>query len=512
MKPFGLGLLFFGFKANYIVSKASSIQEWLAHSAIFNTICKVASALAIICLVLIFISGPLKIELIFIPAIIGYAIGMVFLLGSIFLRTGFFVKGMPEYYIDLPKETLNDTSFITDVSTSQNGKFSSYVFRITKGYDWEYICSSVDYLFSSDLDKEHSSIMVLDNGDYTDITKEYLKGIKTGNPPPIWTREHGGVNITGKSKALKNFVSIFLYNQNQYLEFKFSLANEKVATAYIETLIRRSFGTRDQLKLAKPIAPKEPVEFRENGEIHINSQAFIKWLRGNPQQPTFEICSAMPLNEKTPTISLFDDGIKTREYSLQTEGDEDFTGKYFHVSVRLSIFGRPSAPVAQIDGFISNTPEERKMTMNDIGYRMEGYFLLCGGEAGKQRYEMNRGHDLQMKGLKYPGYTTPANVRLIGVCPDCGRSFCFHGYAFYMMQNDVAYSDDGLDCCEIQEYNIDKENWTYETEGKTFRYYNSFNCPHCGNPYIDYKKHPERKVFGVSGCVLLGRKVYRDKI
>ena len=83
--------------------------------------------------------------------------------------------------------------------------------------------------------------------------------------------------------------------------------------------------------------------------------------------------------------------------------------------------------------------------------------VACGGEEGKQRYEMNRGQDLPMKALKYQGYTTPSNIRLIGVCPDCGKSFCFHGYAFYMAQSDVAYSDDGLDCCEIQAYDIDKD-------------------------------------------------------
>lgn len=115
-----------------------------------------------------------------------------------------------------------------------------------------------------------------------------------------------------------------------------------------------------------------------------------------------------------------------------------------------------------------------------------------------------------MKALKYPGYTTPSNVRLVGICPDCGKSFCFHGYACYMMQCDAAYSDDGLDCCQISDFNIDKDNWTYEADGKTFRYYNSFCCPHCGAPYIDYRKFPEQKVFGVSACVHLGRKVYDD--
>lgn len=115
-----------------------------------------------------------------------------------------------------------------------------------------------------------------------------------------------------------------------------------------------------------------------------------------------------------------------------------------------------------------------------------------------------------MKALKYPGYTTPSNVRLVGNCPDCGKSFCFHGYACYMAQCDAAYSDDGLDCCQISDFNIDKDSWTHEADGKTFRYYNSFCCPHCGTPYIDYRKFPEQKVFGVSACVHLGRKVYDD--
>ena len=250
-----------------------------------------------------------------------------------------------------------------------------------------------------------------------------------------------------------------------------------------------------------------PIRF-EGENIYIDSAAFLEWKRSAILTPQFEQRGVLPLTKKEPVISLYEDGVKTREYCLQTEGSENFTGKYFLISVRLGTHGSPSVPVAQIDGFISDTPEDRSMKSGDIGYRMEGHFLACGGDAGKMRYEMARGQDLPMKALKYPGYTTPSSVRLMGICPDCGKSFCFHGYAFYMGQSDVAYSDDGLDCCEIREFQINKETWVYETEGKTFRYYNSFNCPHCGSPYIDYKKHPQNKVFGVSGCVHLGRKVY----
>jgi len=143
-----------------------------------------------------------------------------------------------------------------------------------------------------------------------------------------------------------------------------------------------------------------------------------------------------------------------------------------------------------------------------VAYRMEGHYLAVGGTEAEKRYERMRGMDLVAKGLKYPGITTPANVRLVGICPECKMSFAFHGYAFYMMQSDVAYSDDGLDTYVISEYGIDKETWMHQEDGKTFRYYNSFNCPCCGTPYIDYKKHPEMKEFGASGCVHIGRKHY----
>lgn len=309
------------------------------------------------------------------------------------------------------------------------------------------------------------------------------------------------IKKTNTEALIKSWIVIVFYCGILKPEYKINL--EKYVRIVVDEIYNRKFII--------PIKKFDlPVEY-VNNNIYIDSANLFKWKKQNPDIPQYELCGALPLTEKQPVICLYEDGVKTREYCLQTEGDEDFTGKYFLISVRLGILGNPAAPIAQIDGFVSDTPEERKMTANDIGYRMEGHFLVCGGDTGRQIYEKIRGQDLPMKGLKYPGYTTPSNIRLIGICPDCGKSFCFHGYAFYMAQSDVGYSDDGLDCCEIQAYDIDKDTWIYETEGKTFRYYNSFNCPHCGAPYIDYKKYPQNKVFGVSGCVHLGRTPYKAK-
>lgn len=250
-----------------------------------------------------------------------------------------------------------------------------------------------------------------------------------------------------------------------------------------------------------------PAKLEGNG-IHVKSAALLEWLKCNPLAGQYELYGVMLLTEKEPVITLYEDGVKTREYRLQTENEEDFTGKYFHIGIRMRMHGNPSIPVAQIDGFLSDTPEDRRMTSDDIGYRMEGHFLNCGGENAKVRREINRGQDLPMKALKYVGYTTPSSIRMIGICPDCGKSFSFHSYCVYMAQYDVAYSDDGQDCCQIADHNVANDDWKYEVDGKTFRYYNSFCCPHCGTPYIDYRKFPGNKKFGVCGCVHLGRKIY----
>ena len=411
-------------------------------------------------------------------------------------------------------EYLDDITFIEDIKYTSFGSWKQYdILLAARNYGWDMMKDWADYMAQADLMGISQVISGALSHGGTDCTKSYLEnGAKCIQTPEL-NMEAGMLSIAGISGVLHAPVKIIWYNQTRALRLFTTIDDEVLVSCYVETMARRTFGTDSALKLGQPILKeqpggKDPVSFID-GQIHINSIAFLAWKKANTATPQYEKCGIISLNEKEPTICLFEDSIKTRQYRLQTEGDEDFTGKYFHISVRLGFQGTPAIPVAQIDGFISDTDEAQNMTASNIGYRMEGHFLACGEAAGVIRYEMNRGRDLPAKGLKYPGYTTPSNIRLVGICPSCGKSFCFHGYAFYMAQSDVAYSDDGLDCCEIIPYNIDKENWIYEADGKVFRYYNSFNCPHCGVPYIDYKQYPEDKVFGVSGCVHLGRKVYR---
>lgn len=401
---------------------------------------------------------------------------------------------------------LDDLSFIRDMKHTQSGPWHQYdVLIAARGYGWEMMLEHADYMKVADLENISEVVVGSIADSKTDLTEKYHQNGDKLSGLADAEQERGMLSVAGISKTLRMPVKIVWINQTNTLRFFTPVGGAALMRHYAETVIRRTFGTDLAMRCGRL---PHPV-FVKDTNIYIRSEDYAEWRIQNPDKALFEYNGICLLDRKEPILTLFDDGVKTREYCLQTEGDEDFTGKWFHICVRLNMTGKPPVMTMQMDGFITDTPEKREFSVRDVGYRMEGYFARSGGEQAKLRYEMLRGQDLPMKGLKYPGYTTPTNIRLIGICPDCGQSFACHGYAYYMMQYDVAYSDDGLDCCSISQYHIDPKTWTYETAGKTFRYYNSFNCPHCGMPYIDYKKYPENKTFGVSGCVHLGRTGYQ---
>ena len=502
----GLVLIFLGKKYMFWKTWINNLLLKIQNSPFINMLCKIMTVTNFVSIAGLVTFASLRIE---IPATIFmvlYLVSVIPFFASIWLQCGFFRKKKGAVLL-LPCEELDDISYIEGIHVEADSSLFYYDVLLSGGYGWEYIKSSLDYMLSNDI-LTVSSISVGDFSTTKDITNSVISNGKQSCKTPELNVENGNLSLVGVSRCLGQAIRIIWFNQTRVLKVIMGVNNAELVERYVETMIRRSFGSKDELKRAKPITKQAPPVTTENQTVHIDSKAFFMWEKSHPEEQ-YEYCAAIPLEEREPVISLCEDSVITREYRLQTETDEDFTGKFFLISVRLGIQGDSPVPVAQIDGFISDTPDNRQMTLADIGYRMEGHFLACGGNTAKQRYEMNRGQDLVMKGLKYQGYTTPANIRLIGICPDCGKSFVFHSYSFYMMQRDVAYSDDGMDCCEITAYNIEKESWSCEIDGKTFRYYNSFNCPYCKAPYIDYKKHPENKVFGVCGCVHLGRKYYR---
>lgn len=323
-------------------------------------------------------------------------------------------------------------------------------------------------------------------------------------------------SIASQRSILQNVFETYLYNEKEEKLIKSVemasvedlIKNWYIIDRWIEGFNARSLSIYIHSKILLKLKDEniEPVKIVDQN-IYLDSNAYIKYLfaKSINYKEEYKHVAAIRLSEPEPILCLYDEGIQVHEYKLQTKGDENFKDKYFLICVRLNPFAKLNVILSQIDGVISDTCEERVFTADDIGYRMEGYILNRGGTVKDKMLSSIKGADLDAKGLSYPGYITPSNVRLIGICPKCKKSFTFTSFFFRHSLSEVAYSDDGLDLCVLKDYDIDKDNFSFEIDGKTFRYYNSFSCPHCLESYIDYKNHRDWKKHGVLGCVHLGK-------
>lgn len=71
--------------------------------------------------------------------------------------------------------------------------------------------------------------------------------------------EHGILSIAGHSHTLNDSVKIVCYNQTRVLRLFTHINDETLVTKYVETIIRRTFGTKDAMKLAKPVPKNNNV-------------------------------------------------------------------------------------------------------------------------------------------------------------------------------------------------------------------------------------------------------------
>ena len=423
-----------------------------------------------------------------------YAVSMLIMFPCLFLNIGTFKKPQEKLLIH-STERLDDTSKIFSVITSgTSDKVSLHRVYFSELFDWNHLVECMISACKSDFVQPSIS------ADNKKINLSFLKN-KCKIPAELYNAE-SGVMLSGRSNILGEMVFVNIYKDSSFLTISTTESDKETITRYFETFLRKNFGTKDEMK---PAQPCNPISIK-GSIIYLNSLAYVNWKQRNSDKPEFSFTGSIPIEEREPVITLVDDGDIACIYRLQTEGDEDFTGKYFNTSIRIFPFKGNNVLAAQVDGFIADTPEDTEFNTDKIGYRMEGYIMNCGGKDAEFVRSIIKGNDLVAKGLKYQGYTTPTNVRLVGFCPECKKSFTFHGYACYMIQNDVAYSDDGQQSCTFfYPEKIDKDV-KFEFEGITYRYHNSFCCPHCGAPYIDYRKNPEMKQFGVSDCVHLGKK------
>ena len=119
-------------------------------------------------------------------------------------------------------------------------------------YGWETMVDLAAYLETADID-HIDSLAVADMPDeqateLVHLYKQSKGGLKTFDK---LAEEKGMLSIAGHSRALKDSVKLVWFNQTRVLRL-FTLVNdETLIRRYVETVIRRTFGTKDAMKLAK---------------------------------------------------------------------------------------------------------------------------------------------------------------------------------------------------------------------------------------------------------------------
>ncbi len=147
-------------------------------------------------------------------------------------------------------DTLHDASYISSVEHIV-GPWHQYDFTLsTRGYDWNYILDSARYMTTADL-MNIGTISVSPSMGGADI--EYIDAYKAngGNIDLIdeLKTEASMLGLGGISKALGGMpLKIVWINQTNVIRIMTPVDDEDFMIRYMETVIRRSFGTADALK------------------------------------------------------------------------------------------------------------------------------------------------------------------------------------------------------------------------------------------------------------------------
>ena len=155
-------------------------------------------------------------------------------------------------------EYIDDITFIRAIKHIPTGPWHQYdILLATRCYCWGNMIEWADYMSETDLENISEVTMGVVGATSHNIIESYLKNGGKCSQAPELSAESGMLSIAGISKVLHAPVKIVWINQTQVLRF-FTLVNDNTLIAkYAETTIRRNFGTKDAMKLGKPIPKGE---------------------------------------------------------------------------------------------------------------------------------------------------------------------------------------------------------------------------------------------------------------
>ena len=154
---------------------------------------------------------------------------------------------------------LDDVSYIQEMKhlhgNVENKVWQQYdILLAAQHYDWYTMVDWASYMESADINNIES-VVVADSANATgiELAHEYNQNKMGLKNFENLKEERGRLSIYGHSRTLNSSVQIVWFNQTRVLRIITQINDEMLITKYVETLIRRTFGTKDAMKLAKPV-------------------------------------------------------------------------------------------------------------------------------------------------------------------------------------------------------------------------------------------------------------------
>ena len=152
---------------------------------------------------------------------------------------------------------IDDDSYIESIQ-HLSGRVGIWVWQqydillAAQPYVWETMVDLAAYLETADINPIDSlTVSDMPNDEAVELSHVYNQskvGLKNFDK---LKDERGVLSIAGHSHTLNNDVKIVWFNQSRGLRLFTRSNDETLVRKYVETLVRRTFGTPDAMKLAK---------------------------------------------------------------------------------------------------------------------------------------------------------------------------------------------------------------------------------------------------------------------
>lgn len=153
------------------------------------------------------------------------------------------------------EDILDDITFIKDIKHFDSFPWHQFdILLDARIYGWDMMVSWADYMCEADLEGvSQVTISAHLGAGEKDITEQFKANSEKISRIPEVSAEGSSLSVAGISRALRAPMKIVWFNQTQVLRFFTFIDDEVIVRKYAETVIRRSFGTENEMKAAKPI-------------------------------------------------------------------------------------------------------------------------------------------------------------------------------------------------------------------------------------------------------------------